>query len=173
MNRVGHWPGEFDAPNHIAIHPIGTRKVKVFYVPSAEVKHPRVLQKTPDDGAHPDIVRLTRYLGGQHTGAPDDQIYLDALTHAYDPHSDYLGKSAYATFNMQMKLSLFGIGALLQDDDGYCKIAELTPGGPAIKSGLLKAGDRIVKVQQENKEAVDVVGVGVEEPLRAVKMRRR
>ena len=104
--------------------------------------------------------RYSRLARNLHEFDNDDvfQIYLDALSHAYDPHSDYLGKSAYATFNMQMKLSLFGIGALLQDDDGYCKIAELTPGGPAIKSGLLKAGDRIVKVQQENKEAVDVVG---------------
>ena len=104
--------------------------------------------------------RYARLARNLHEFDNDDifQIYLDALAHAYDPHSDYLGKSAYATFNMQMKLSLFGIGALLQDDDGYCKIAELTPGGPAIRSGLLKAGDRIVKVQQEHKEGVDVVG---------------
>src|SRR4029077_2052863 len=60
-------------------------------------------------------------------------------------------------FNIQMKLSLFGIGALLKSEDGYVKIDELTPGGPAVKSGQLKAGDRIVAVAQGSKEPVDVV----------------
>ena len=112
--------------------------------------------------------RLSRTL---HEYDKDDvfQLYLDALTHAYDPHSDYLGKSAYATFNMQMKLSLFGIGALLQSDDGYCKIAELTPGGPAIRSGLLKAGDRIVKVKQEAKEPVDVVDMKLDKIVEMIR----
>ena len=69
-------------------------------------------------------------------------MYLNALAHAYDPHSDYMGKSAMESFNIQMRLSLFGIGALLGSEDGYCKIVELTPGGPAIKSGKLKSGIR-------------------------------
>jgi carboxyl-terminal processing protease len=85
------------------------------------------------------------------------QRYLNALSHAYDPHTDYFGKSALEDFNIQMKLSLFGIGALLGSEDGYCKISELTPGGPAEKSKLLKVNDRIVAVAQEGQAPVDVV----------------
>ena len=66
------------------------------------------------------------------------EIYLDALAHVYDPHSDYLGHEQMESFSIAMNLSLFGIGASLESEDGYCKIRELLPGGPAARSGLLK-----------------------------------
>jgi carboxyl-terminal processing protease len=90
----------------------------------------------------------------------DDQVfevYLTALAHVFDPHSDYLGPRQLEDFAISMSLSLFGIGAVLQSDDGYCKIAELMPGGPAAKSKLLKPGDRIITVQQEGKEPEDII----------------
>src|SRR5438270_11130494 len=68
-----------------------------------------------------------------------------------------------------MKLSLFGIGALLQSDDGYVKILELTPGGPAIKSGKLKAGDRSVAVAQGSKEPVDVVDMKLDKVVEMIR----
>jgi C-terminal processing protease CtpA/Prc len=68
-----------------------------------------------------------------------------------------------------MDLSVVGIGASLQSDDGYCKIREIVPGGPAARSGELKVGDRIVGVTQENGEFTDLVDM----PLgQAVKMIR-
>jgi carboxyl-terminal processing protease len=85
------------------------------------------------------------------------EIYLSALTHVYDPHSDYMGKSSLETFSINMSLSLYGIGALLQSEDGYCKILELVPGGPAAQSKKLKPNDRIIAVAQGEGEAVDVV----------------
>ncbi len=97
------------------------------------------------------------------------EIYLNALAHAYDPHSDYMGKSALESFNIQMRLSLFGIGALLQSEDGYCKIMELTPGGPAIKSGKLKVGDKIVAVAQGNKEPVDAVDMKIDKIVEMIR----
>src|SRR5439155_12683555 len=84
------------------------------------------------------------------------QFYLTALMNVYDPHSDYLGKSMLDNFAMSMNLSLFGIGALLQSEEGYCKIKELKP-GPAMRSKKLKPGDRIVAVAQGEGEPVDVV----------------
>src|SRR2546430_1702029 len=84
------------------------------------------------------------------------QLYLTALMNVYDPHSDYLGKSTLDNFAMSMNLSLFGIGALLQSEDGYCKIKELKP-GPAMRSKKLKPGDRIVAVAQGDGEPVDAV----------------
>lgn len=84
------------------------------------------------------------------------QIYLDALAHAFDPHSDYMGKPASDNFNIGMRLSLFGIGALLRSEDGYCKIEELKE-GPAKKSGQLKPNDKIIAVAQGTNTPVDVI----------------
>ena len=71
-------------------------------------------------------------------------IYLDALAHVYDPHSDYLGREQLDEFAISMNLSLFGIGAKLRSLEGNCKIVELVPGGPAARSKQLFPGDRIV-----------------------------
>jgi len=84
------------------------------------------------------------------------EIYLDALAHVYDPHSDYLDKESMASFSISMNLSVFGIGAALGTEDGLCTIRELVPGGPAALSGALKPGDHIVAVAQDGQAAVDV-----------------
>ena len=68
-----------------------------------------------------------------------------------------MGKSEAENFTMHMKLSLFGIGAMLQSEDGICKIKQLTPGGPAERSKKFKVDDRIVAVAQSNLPPVDVV----------------
>jgi carboxyl-terminal processing protease len=85
------------------------------------------------------------------------QAYLEALAHAYDPHSDYFNTEHAQDFSINMSLSLFGIGAQLQDDDGYCTISKLILGGPADKSKQLDEKDRIIAVAQGNKPFVDVV----------------
>ncbi|MDB6031347.1 MAG: prc [Verrucomicrobiales bacterium] len=84
------------------------------------------------------------------------EIFLTALSRVYDPHSDYMGKSQLENFSIGMKLSLYGIGALLASEDGFCKIKELKP-GPAQRSKKLKPNDRIVAVAQGNEAPVDVV----------------
>lgn len=85
------------------------------------------------------------------------ETYLTSLAHVYDPHSDYYDKADMENFTISMSLQLFGVGAELSSEDGYCKINKLTPSGPAIKSKKLKANDKIVAVAQGNHEAVDVV----------------
>ncbi len=104
------------------------------------------------------VRRYTRTLRMLQEFDSDDvvQIYLTSLTHVYDPHSDYMGKASFDNFNISMKLSLFGIGALLQSEDGYCKIKELMD-GPAKKSGKVKPNDKIIAVAQGTNEPVDVV----------------
>jgi carboxyl-terminal processing protease len=94
----------------------------------------------------------------------DDEVldvYLNALAHVYDPHSDYLGREQMESFSIAMNLSLFGIGATLESTDGYCKIRELMPGGPAAKSGLLKPGDRIVAVSQTGQGPVEITNMPI------------
>src|SRR6185436_2183242 len=85
------------------------------------------------------------------------QIYLTALAYVYDPHSDYMGKGELENFSIGMKLSLFGIGAMLQSEDGICKIKSLTDGGPALRSKQLTPDDKILAVAQSNQPPVDVV----------------
>ena len=83
------------------------------------------------------------------------EIYLNALAHVYDPHSDYFGPEEAQNFSIAMNLSLVGIGATLEAGDSGCKIRELVPGGPAERSGKLQPGDCIVSVAQDGKEPVD------------------
>ena len=102
--------------------------------------------------------RYTRIWNAYSKYDSDDilQVYLTALTRSYDPHSDYMGKAESENFSISMKLSLFGIGAQLTSEDGYCTIVHLMP-GPAMLSKKLKPKDRIVAVAQGNGEPVDVV----------------
>ena len=85
------------------------------------------------------------------------QAYLNALAHAYDPHTDYFNTAHAQDFSINMSLSLFGIGAQLTEDDGYCTISKLLHGGPADKSKQLDEKDRIVAVAQGTNAPVDVV----------------
>jgi carboxyl-terminal processing protease len=87
------------------------------------------------------------------------QVYLNALAHVYDPHSNYLSHEEMENMSISMNLSLFGIGAVLQTVEGYCTIHELIPGGPGARSGQLKPGDRIIAVKQAKGEPVDVVDI--------------
>ena len=102
--------------------------------------------------------RYTRILRALREYDNDDvlQVYLTALARVYDPHSDYMGKSELENFSIGMKLSLFGIGALLRSEDGFCKIQELKP-GPAMRSKQIKPNDKIVGVAQGEDDFVDVV----------------
>lgn len=88
------------------------------------------------------------------------ETYLTSLTKMYDPHSSFFSADTLEDFSIQMRLSLVGIGAVLGiDDDGYCVIKEVVPGGPADLSGQIKANDKITTVQQPSAEPVDIVGM--------------
>ncbi len=96
------------------------------------------------------------------------EIYVNSLARAYDPHSDYMGHAESDNFDIMMKLSLFGIGALLEQKDGYCQILELKE-GPAAKSGKMKNGDRIVSVAQTTGETVDVIGMPLDKVVEMIR----
>lgn len=96
---------------------------------------------------------------GQARNADAFQIFMNAYTTAIEPHTNYLGPRAAVEFNISMKLSLVGIGAALAELDDYVTIRELIPGGPAITSGLLNVGDRILGVAQgESGAMTDILG---------------
>jgi carboxyl-terminal processing protease len=93
------------------------------------------------------------------TGTDAFEAFMNAYTMAIEPHTNYLGPRAAANFDISMRLSLAGIGAVLTDIDGYATIRELVAGGPASLSGQLQVGDRIVGVAQgATRPMDDVVG---------------
>ena len=97
------------------------------------------------------------------------QAYLEALTHAYDPHSDYFNTEHAQDFSINMSLSLFGIGAQLMEDDGYCTISKLIRGGPAEKSKKVNEKDRIVAVAQGNSPPVNVVDMELSKVVQLIR----
>jgi carboxyl-terminal processing protease len=89
-----------------------------------------------------------------------EEIFLNSLSHMYDPHSSFLSKTSLDDFNIALLNSLVGIGIVLIDDNGTCIIKELHPGGPASMSKQLKPGDKILAVAQGiDGEFVDIVGM--------------
>src|SRR4051812_45870417 len=96
---------------------------------------------------------------GRATNADAFQTYMNAYTMAIDPHTNYLAPRAAEEFDISMRLSLVGIGAVLADVDDQVTIRELVPGGPAILSAQLKPGDRILGVAQgKSGVMIDVIG---------------
>ncbi|MFT5421350.1 MAG: carboxyl-terminal processing protease [Candidatus Endobugula sp.] len=106
--------------------------------------------------------QLTRI---QKTSAEDIyEIYINAFTELYDPHTNYFSPRTSETFSIRMSLSLEGIGAVLQSEDGYTKVVRIVTGGPADKQGQLKPADKISGVAQgEGGDMVDVVGWRLDE----------
>lgn len=98
------------------------------------------------------------------------RIYINALAESYDPHTQYFSPRVSENFDIQMSLSLEGIGAMLQSEDGYTKVKRLVPAGPAEKAGQLKAGDRIVGVGQGvNGELVDVMSWRLDDVVQLIR----
>lgn len=118
-------------------------------------------------GKKDDEIRKTldkRYVGfGERVAQINSedvfQTFMNAYATSIEPHTNYLGPRASENFDISMKLSLEGIGAVLQREDEYTAIREIVPGGPAALSGKLKVGDRILSVGQgEHGPLNDVIG---------------
>jgi carboxyl-terminal processing protease len=92
------------------------------------------------------------------------QFFMNAFAQSIEPHTAYLSPRSSENFEISMKLSLEGIGALLGRENEYTLISSIVPGGPAEQDGRLKAGDRITAVGQGNDgKLVDVIGWRVED----------
>ena len=97
-------------------------------------------------------------------------VYMNSITEAYDPHTNYLSPKASTLFKQSMSLSLEGIGAQLQTDNDYTKVARILPGGPAEKSDLIHNDDFIIGVAQGLEgDIVDVIGWRIDEVVKLIK----
>ena len=98
-----------------------------------------------------------------------EETFLNTLATQYDPHSSFFSEHQLEDFDIQMRNSLVGIGAELQDKDGFCVIHELLPAGPAEKSGLVHPGDKIIGVGQADGDIVDVVGAKLRKTVNMIR----
>lgn len=115
--------------------------------------------------------RYDKFLKSVNEQSDEDVIktFLVALSQSYDPHSEYMSPSDMENFNIQMRLSLVGIGAVLRSDDGYAKIVEVVPGGPADKDGRLKPNDKIAAVAQGQEPFEDVVDMKLDKVVEKIR----
>lgn len=98
------------------------------------------------------------------------QLYMNSFAVLFDPHTNYMSPKLSEDFKIQMSHSLEGIGALLRTDNDYTQVVRIIPGGPADKSGLLQANDRITSVGQgEDGEMVDVIGWRLDDVVQLIR----
>ncbi len=119
----------------------------------------RILQRQRDVGNDVEKRDKIDILGG----------LLDAMARSFGAHTDYQPPKLSEDFEINMSLSMSGIGATLTSENGYIKIVELIHGGPAALSGKLKVNDRIVAVTQENGEVTDMIDMPVSKAVRFIR----
>lgn len=128
--------------------------------------------KKPEDITKIIRERFDRYIKSMSQTTSDDvfDIYMNAIAESYDPHTNYLSPKATDLFKQDMNQALEGIGARLQTEGDYTKVNEVLPGGPAEKSNLIHANDRITGVGQgATGEVVDVVGWRIDDVVKLIK----
>lgn len=139
------------------------------------IKHEILLERLngtkPEEQAKAVRLRYERLLRGVREYDSEDvlQSYLSAFAHTYDPHSDYMAAPEKENFDINMSLSLVGIGAILRSEDGYAKVVSLVPGGPADKDKRLKPNDRIEAVAQGEGSFVDTVGMKLDRVVQMIR----
>ncbi len=116
-------------------------------------KDDKAIHKTLSE-RYAGIVRRTNQLNA------DDvfQLFINAYTLSLEPHTSYMSPSLSENFDISMRLSLEGIGAVLSVKNEHTVVQSVVPGGPAELNGEIKAGDRITGVAQADKDIIDVVG---------------
>lgn len=98
------------------------------------------------------------------------QLFMNAYATSIEPHTNYLGPRSADNFDIAMRLSLEGIGAVLQSRDDYTVIREIVPGSPAGLSGKLKVGDRIVGVAQgDSPNFTEVLGWRIDDVVQQIR----
>jgi carboxyl-terminal processing protease len=127
--------------------------------------------KDPSEAREILIKRYTRQIKQYEQRDSQDvfQLYANALTALYGPHSSYFTPRNNENFQINMSLSLEGIGAQLTTEDDYTKVMEVIPGGPADVQGSLAAGDKIIGVGQGDGEVVDVVGWRIDDAVALIR----
>ena len=97
------------------------------------------------------------------------EVYMNALTTLYDPHTTYMSPHTLDNFKISLSLSLEGIGAVLQTNDEYTEIVRIIKGGPADRQGILQPEDKIISVAQGDEAPVEVIGWRLDEVVEMIR----
>ena len=127
-------------------------------------KEPKAIQELLTKRYKNQLSRLE-----QTRGEDVFQTYINAFAQSYDPHTQYLSPDNAENFDINMSLSLEGIGAVLQSDNEFVKVVRLVPAGPAEKSKQIAPADKIVGVGQDGEEMVDVIGWRLDEVVKLIR----
>ncbi|MGB4075103.1 carboxy terminal-processing peptidase [Pseudomonas sp.] len=127
-------------------------------------KEPKAIQELLTKRYKNQLARLK-----QTRGEDVFQAYINAFAMSYDPHTTYLSPDNAENFDINMSLSLEGIGAVLQSDNEHVKVVRLVPAGPAEKSKQIAPADKIIGVAQGSKEMVDVIGWRLDEVVKLIR----
>ncbi|VXC01852.1 Tail-specific protease [Pseudomonas sp. 8BK] len=127
-------------------------------------KEPKAIQELLTKRYNNQLARLK-----QTRGEDVFQAYINAFAMSYDPHTTYLSPDNAENFDINMSLSLEGIGAVLQSDNEHVKVVRLVPAGPAEKSKQISPADKIIGVAQGSKEMVDVIGWRLDEVVKLIR----
>ena len=99
-------------------------------------------------------------------------IFINSMAAAYDPHSSYLAAQDLKNFDISIKLSLEGIGAVLRWEDGYTVVNSIVPGGAAARQGMLNADDKIIAVSQGNGPFESVIDMRLNDVVQLIRGKR-
>lgn len=97
------------------------------------------------------------------------EVFLNVLSHLYDPHTNFLSEGSMEDLSISLRNSLVGIGAYLSEENGYCVVKELLPGGPAENSKKIRPGDKILSVAQENEEPINIYGMKLRQSVKLIR----
>jgi carboxyl-terminal processing protease len=134
--------------------------------------------KTPKNPVEDPLKRLHKRYDTVKRYAHDTEdnevleMYLSSLAHCFDPHSSYMSPQTVEDFQIQMRLSLDGIGAALRSEDGMTVVAQIVAGGAAEKDGRLKVGDKIIAVGQEDGDFQDIIEMKLNRVVRLIRGER-
>ena len=95
--------------------------------------------------------------------------FFNCVTRAFGPHTNYIPPAGKEQFDINMRGSLEGIGALLREDDGFIKVIRIIPGSASARQGSLKAEDIILQVAQEGEEPVDITDMRLRDAVRLIR----
>jgi len=135
---------------------------------SVKIKTYEVLEKEAREKVLKDHTELFKRLQ-KETKADRFAEYINSNVHVFDPHSDFFPPREKENFDIQISGKLEGIGATLQEKDGYVKVMSIVPGSPSYKQGELKPDDLIMKVAQGEDEPVDIVDMRLDNAVKLIR----
>ena len=172
FSRDANWTLERDE----VPHPETTEEARKIW--RTKVKFDLLTLKLGDTSVEDGKERLMKRVRGlwkdyfQYENDDIVSMFLNSMAAAYDPHSSYLAAQDLKNFDISIKLSLEGIGAVLRWEDGYTVVNSIVPGGAAARQGKLKTDDRIIAVAQGDQAFESVIDMRLNDVVQLIRGKR-